>query len=122
MSSRTITRGALISCHAIMLLLVFAGTATAQADNASESAKKLTVERIYSEPSLSGHTLRGITWTPGGKQVSFLEAKGSGTEGAAEDGVENEPKGKQKKENNPDLCIVDAASGARRVLLSGERL
>jgi dipeptidyl-peptidase 4 len=122
MSLRTITRNAFISCRAIILLLVFAGATRAQTDNASESAKKLTVERIYSEPSLSGHTLRGITWTPGGKQVSFLEAKGSGTEGAAEDGVENEPKGKQKKENNPDLWIVDAASGARRVLVSGDRL
>jgi dipeptidyl-peptidase-4 len=122
MSLRTITRNAFISCRAIILLLVFAGATRAQTDNASESAKKLTVERIYSEPSLSGHTLRGITWTPDGKQVSFLEAKGSGTEGAAEDGVENEPKGKQKKENNPDLWIVDATSGDRRVLVSGERL
>src|SRR6202140_1964233 len=108
MSLRTITRNAFISCRAIILLLVFAGATRAQTDNASESAKKLTVERIYSEPGLSGHTLRGITWTPDGKQVSFLEAKGSGTEGAAEDGVENKPKGTQKKENDAALWIVDA--------------
>ena len=49
MSSRTITRSALISCQAIMLLLVFADAATAQADNASESAKQLTVQRIYND-------------------------------------------------------------------------
>ena len=122
MPSRSTTHYPFISCCAIMLLLVFAGATRAQTDNASESTKKLTVERIYSEPGLSGHTLRGITWTPDGKQVSFLEAKTSGAEGAAEDGVENQPRAKQKGENNPDLWVVDAASGARRVLVSGERL
>ncbi|HXM90166.1 MAG TPA: DPP IV N-terminal domain-containing protein, partial [Candidatus Dormibacteraeota bacterium] len=105
-----------------MLLPVFTGTATAQADNASESAKQLTVQRIYSEPSLSGHTLRGLAWTPDGKQISFLDAKRFDAEGNAEGGVENERHGKQKKENNAALWIVDAASGERRMLLSGERL
>ena len=122
MPSQTITRSLLISCRAIMLFLVFAGAATAQTDNASESAKQLTVERIYSEPNLSGHMLRGLAWTPDGKQVSFLDAKRFGAEGAAEAGVENERHGKQKKENNAALWIVDAASGERRMLLSGERL
>ena len=122
MSSRTITRSALISCHAIMLLLVFADAATAQADNASESAKQLTVQRIYSEPSLSGHTLRGLAWTPDGKQISFLDAKRFDAEGNAEGGVENERHGKQRKENSAALWIVDATSGERRMLLSGERL
>src|SRR6202047_349501 len=122
MSSRTITRSALIFCHAIMLLLVFAGAATAQTDNASESAKQLTVERIYSEPNLSGHMLRGLAWTPDGKQVSFLDAKRFGAEGAGEDGVENGAQRKPKKENNAALWIVDATSGERRMLLSGERL
>src|ERR1700686_5542051 len=117
MSLRTITRNAFISCRAIILLLVFAGATCAQTDNASESAKKLTVERIYSEPSLSGHTLRGITWTPEGKQVSFLEAKRSSAEGDAEEGVENKHQGKQKKENNADLWVVDASSGVRKVLV-----
>ena len=111
MPSQTITRSLLISCRAIMLFLVFAGAATAQTDNASESAKQLTVERIYSEPNLSGHMLRGLAWTPDGKQVSFLDAKRFGAEGAAEAGVENERHGKQKKENNAALWIVDAASG-----------
>jgi dipeptidyl-peptidase-4 len=122
MSSRTTSRHLFVSCRAILLLLVFSGATRAQTDNAAESAKKLTVERIYSEPSLSGHTLRGITWTPDGKQVSFLEAKRSAAEGDAEGGVENGRRGKQKKENNPDLWIVDVTSGDRRVLVSGERL
>jgi dipeptidyl-peptidase-4 len=122
MSSRTTSRHPFVSCGAIILLLCFAGATSAQTEEASDSAKKLTVQRIYSEPSLSGHTLRGITWTPDGKRVSFLEAKISSAEGAAEGGVENGHRGKQKKENNPDLWIVDTTSGDRRVLVSGERL
>jgi len=111
-----------ISRRAIIPLLVFAGATRAQTEAGSESAKKLTVERIYSEPSLSGYALRGIAWTPDGKQVSFLEAKGSAAEGAAEEGVENARQGKKKKENNADLWIVDATSGDRRVLVSAELL
>ncbi|HTC66369.1 MAG TPA: S9 family peptidase [Candidatus Acidoferrum sp.] len=122
MSSRTNTRSALISCRAIMLLLVFGGAASAQTDNASKSAKQLTVERIYSGPNLSGHTLRGLAWTPDGKQISFLDATRSGAESAGQDSSENERSGKQKKENSPALWIVDAASGDRRVLISGDRL
>ncbi len=82
--------------------------------------KKLSVERIYSEPNLSGHTLRGITWTPDGKQITFLETKRA--EDGAGDGVENEHQGKHKKEKNADLWIVDATSGDRKVLVSGEFL
>jgi dipeptidyl-peptidase 4 len=121
MPSRSSTRHPFVSCRAIILLLIFAIATRAQTDNAADSAKKLTVQRIYSEPSLSGRTLRGMAWTPDGKQVSFLEGK-SGAEGAAEDGVENKHQGKQKKENNADLWVVDATSGERRVLVSGERL
>src|ERR1700737_782469 len=122
MPSRTTCRYSFVSHRAITLLLLFAGATRAQIDNASEPAKKLTVERIYSDPGLSGHALRGIAWTPDGKQVSFLEAKRSSAEGDAEDGVEIERRGKQKKENNPDLWIVDATSGDRRVLVSGKQL
>jgi dipeptidyl-peptidase-4 len=104
------------------LLLVFADATRAQTEDASESAKKLTVERIYSEPNLSGHTLRGLAWTPDGKRVSFLDARGSGAEDADEDGVENGPQAKQKKEKNAALWIVDAKADERRILISGERL
>jgi dipeptidyl-peptidase-4 len=121
MSLRSTTRQPIIFCWFIMLL-VFAGSTRAQTGDASDSAKKLTVERIYSNSNLSGHTLRGMTWRPDGKQVSFLEAERSDAEGLAEDGLENKRKGKQKKESNTALWIVDATSGDRRVLVSGERL
>jgi len=122
MPSRNTTCHAVIFCRTMMLLLLFSVATRAQTPAASEPAKKLTVERIYSEPSLSGHALRGIAWTPDGKQVSFLEAKGSEAEGAAEESVQNERQGKKKKENNTDLWIVDATSGDRRVLVSAELL
>jgi dipeptidyl-peptidase 4 len=122
MHSRSTTCHPVVLCRAIIPLLVFAGAARTQTREASESSKKLTIERIYSEPGLSGHALRGIAWTPDGKNVSFLETKGSGAEGAAEEASENARPGKKKKENNPDLWIVDATSGDRRVLVSAELL
>ncbi|HEY5069346.1 MAG TPA: DPP IV N-terminal domain-containing protein, partial [Candidatus Acidoferrum sp.] len=82
------------------------------------------MERIYSEPGLSGHMLRGMAWTPDGKQVTFLEAESSDADadGAAEDGVKNTRKDLQKKENKAALWIADAKSGDRRILVPAERL
>src|SRR6202011_6356336 len=111
MFSRTSVRYPFIFCATITLLLIFAGATCAQTANAAEPAKKLTVERIYSDPGLSGHALRGIAWTPDGKQVSFLEAKRSSAEDGADGDVENGPHAKKKKENNPDLWLVDVTSG-----------
>src|ERR1700730_11027693 len=68
------------------------------------SSKALTVDRIYSEPSLSGRLTRGIAWTPDSKQISFFESNATGKAGKTE------------------LWAVDVASGQRRVLLSAEKL
>jgi len=68
------------------------------------SSKPLTVDRIYSEPSLSGRLTRGIAWTPDSKQISFFESNATGKTGKTE------------------LWAVDVASGQRRVLLSAEKL
>jgi len=66
--------------------------------------KALTVERIYSQPSLSGRLTRGLTWTPDGKQVSYFETKGSGRDAKTE------------------LWAMDAASGERRLLVAADKL
>jgi dipeptidyl-peptidase-4 len=71
---------------------------------APASYKPLTVDRIYSEPSLSGRLTRGIAWTPDSKQLSFFESNATGKAGKTE------------------LWGVDVASGQRRVLLSAEKL
>ena len=36
----------------------------------------LTVDRIYSPPSLSGRLSRGIAWSPDGKTLTFFEPNG----------------------------------------------
>src|SRR5882762_11472140 len=51
---------------------------------AAAPGKALTVERIYSQPSLSGRLTRGLTWTPDGKQLGYFETKGSGKEAKTE--------------------------------------
>src|SRR4029077_14993678 len=68
------------------------------------SYKPLTVDRIYSQPSLSGRLTRGIAWTPDSKQLSFFESKGAG------------------KEAKTELWVMDVANGQRRLLLSTEKL
>jgi dipeptidyl-peptidase-4 len=66
----------------------------------------LTVERIYSQPSLSGHLTSGIAWTPDGKQLSFFR---------------DVPAGRGQKARN-ELWILDAASGQGHLLISAEKL
>jgi len=77
---------------------------TAAPAPASTSTKLLSVDRIYSEPSLNGRLTRGIAWTPDSKQISFFESNATGKVGRTE------------------LWAVDAASGQRRVIVSAEKL
>ncbi len=108
---------------AYIFLLVSSATHAQQTTQRSTTPDALTVERIFSEPSLSGHALRAIAWTPDGKRVSFLEARTPPVDTPAVAARnEHEPKPKPKKEINADLWIVDCASGDRRVLVSGDRL
>ena len=66
----------------------------------------LSVDRIYSEPSLNGHPTPGIAWAPDSKHLSFFKE----LPGAA-------GKGERK-----ELWLMDAASGESRLLVSGEKL
>jgi dipeptidyl-peptidase-4 len=68
------------------------------------SSKPLTVDRIYSQPSLSGQLTRGIAWTPDSKQISFFKTDGAG------------------KEAKTELWVMDVAAGQRRALLSADKL
>jgi dipeptidyl-peptidase-4 len=112
-------RGALIA----IVPAVWLGTIRAQQSSAPDSGKLLTVERIYSAPSLSGHLARGIVWTPDGKHVSFLETKISAPEPApVTNENQHQPKTAPKKEANSELWIMDVASGERRVLVPAEKL
>jgi len=65
-----------------------------------KSSKSLTVERIYSAPSLSGSLAQGIEWSPDGSRISFLDSRASGIE----------------------LWTVDLATGERKILVSRDVL
>src|SRR5579859_3810377 len=71
---------------------------------APASPKPLTVERIYSDPGLSGRLTRGIAWTPDSKQISFFENKSAG------------------KEMHSELWSLEVASGQRHLLLPTDKL
>jgi dipeptidyl-peptidase-4 len=64
----------------------------------------LTVDRIYSQPSLSGRLTRGIAWSPDGKKLTFLETKGAG------------------KDAKTELWVLDPSSGERSLLVPSDRL
>jgi dipeptidyl-peptidase 4 len=73
---------------------------------ASPTAKALTVDRIYGEPSLGGHASAGLTWAPDGKQISFFK--------------ETTPEG--GKEARRELVAIDAGSGQSQVLIPVDKL
>ncbi len=73
---------------------------------APPASKALTVDRIYGEPSLSGHPAAGLAWTPDGKQISFFKE------------IPSDRAGDSKRE----LWIMDAASGESRLLVASDKL
>src|ERR1700675_40827 len=85
-------------------LVAILSPSSAAQQAAAAPGKALTVERIYSQPSLSGRLARGLVWAPDGKALSYFETKGSG------------------KEAKTELWMMDAASGERRLLVAAEKL
>lgn len=65
---------------------------------------QLSVDRIYSMPSLSGQLTRALLWSPDGKQLGFFETKRTG------------------KEAKVELWALDASSGQRSLLIPAEKL
>jgi dipeptidyl-peptidase-4 len=76
----------------------------ASAQAVAAKGKALTVERLYSPPSLSGRLTQGIEWAPDGKRLSYLERRGNGKDVAIE------------------LWAMDAATGERKILVSAETM
>jgi dipeptidyl-peptidase 4 len=66
----------------------------------NSTAKDLTVERIFSAPSLSGNLAEGLEWTPDGKQISYIDDAGDG----------------------PELWTIDRSTGEKKVLLDATTL
>jgi dipeptidyl-peptidase 4 len=65
--------------------------------------EELTVDRIFSAPSLLGHLNPGLAWAPDSKRLTFVETTGTG------------------KTTRHALWVVDAVTGQRSVLVSGEQ-
>jgi dipeptidyl-peptidase-4 len=96
-----------VSCFRVFLAtLLFYGwfAPPSVAQQPAGAGKALTVERIYSQPSLSGRLTRGLVWTPDGKQLGYFETTGAG------------------KEAKTELWLMDAASGERRLLVAADKL
>jgi len=81
-------------------------SAAQQAQAPAPTGGVLTVERIYSQPSLSGHLTRGIAWTPDGKQLSYF--------------IDTPPDRIQKARS--ELWIADASTGQGHLLISADKL
>lgn len=88
---------------ACLAALCFAFTNSATAQSGASTAKELTVERIYSAPSLVGSLHQGVQWTPDGKRISYLQA-------AATNPSQNE------------LWVISAMDGAKTLLLDAAKL
>src|SRR5437762_1566157 len=90
------TRG--ISRRILLLILPALAVAFGSAPMAlaqQQTPRDLTVERIYSAPSLSGQLLRDVRWSPDGKLLSYMTGNGERAE----------------------IWVVDPATGQRRVLV-----
>ncbi len=70
------------------------------AQQPGETRSQLTVERIYSAPSLSGRILRDTVWSPDGKLLTYLDDGGG----------------------RPEIWAVDATTGRKHVLVDAEHL
>jgi dipeptidyl-peptidase 4 len=91
---------------AVVFVAIAPASVFAQHSAATATAEpgQLTVDRIYSQPSLSGRLTRGLMWSPDGKQLSFFETRGAGREAKIE------------------LWSMDPATGNRALLVPAEKL
>jgi len=88
-------RFAMTSLRFLCALALFAALASAVVAG-SAASKMLTVDRIYSAPSLSGYLTEGVEWAPDSKRVSYFGRDRSGVE----------------------LWTTDAATGQSKILVS----
>ncbi len=107
MSSRVGLRG-LVAVLVLAALAVGSAGQSQRAQGAlgaqAAGGKALTVERIWSQPGLSGRLLRGLAWSPDSKRLGYFQTAGMG------------------KSATTELWVMDAATGEKSLLLSSEKL
>jgi dipeptidyl-peptidase 4 len=101
MSARALERTWRQSVLVLLLCAaVLSAASAAFAQQQRPQTRDLTVERLYSAPSLSGQVLRDARWSPDGKWLSYLTGAGDQTE----------------------IQVVDAATGERHTLVDAAQL
>jgi dipeptidyl-peptidase 4 len=100
---RSLVAAAWISMLCLSLALP-AQQASPPRQTAAAQFSELTVDRIYSQPSLSGHLTRGLSWSPDGKKLSYFETKASG------------------RDVKIELWTMDPSSGQRSLLIAADKL
>jgi dipeptidyl-peptidase-4 len=91
----------------LLLSLLLGGVSVAFAQQRTTTGAKpgeLTVQRIFTAPSLGGQLAQGVAWLPDSKRLSYFETKGSG------------------KVAKTELWVMEAATGKRSLLISAEKL
>ncbi len=104
-------RSCLAACPTVsstlLLSLLLGGVSVAFAQQRTTTGAKpgeLTVQRIFTAPSLGGQLTQGVAWLPDSKRLSYFETKGSG------------------KVAKTELWVMEAATGKRSLLISAEKL
>ena len=93
----------LVYVFLIGVLSAHTATPAAQQGTADDPSGDLTVDRIFRAPSLSGHLNPGLTWTPDGKRLSYVETIGTG------------------KDARRELWVADPATGQRSILVPSDK-
>ncbi len=93
--------GLLFSALAVLFsVLLLASAPSLPAKPLFGGARNLTVERIYSAPSLNGYLTDGVEWEPDSRRISYFDSDGSGQ----------------------DIATIDVQNGHRRVLVHSQVL
>ncbi|MGB6429874.1 MAG: DPP IV N-terminal domain-containing protein [Candidatus Acidiferrales bacterium] len=92
-----------VAVAAFALSLASGWAAAARAQEAKPPSP-LTVERIYSAPSLAGVELTDLAWSPDGSHLTYMQDGEAGGGG------------------RPEMWIVDAATGQRKLLLDQDHV
>ncbi|HWF40243.1 MAG TPA: DPP IV N-terminal domain-containing protein, partial [Candidatus Acidoferrales bacterium] len=82
-------------------MLWFGGFGAGVGRAQTPGTEALTVQRLYSSPSLSGSLTRGIEWSPDSREISYLQNNAAGEK---------------------ELWTMDAATGAKKVLVKTETI
>jgi dipeptidyl-peptidase 4 len=99
-SGRNFMRFPAKSSASFLSVVLACGLCTSSALAKPRPSKSLTVERIYSAPSLGGSLTPGIEWSPDGKRITYLRHDGTGVE----------------------MWAMDAATGDRKVFVKSSVL